>query len=124
MAHQIYTAGAATDWYGSCLSFPRSVPTTRQGNWPSSGVAPTLPPWGWGLPPPLPFEPRVARVRSEVSVPEFPCPKKKPITAFTKLGGPILARLVLVSNRVSVPSGDGARRAGGLESRVAPGIGT
>src|ERR1700694_4636040 len=35
--------------------------------------------------------------------------------AIAQLGGPILARIVVVSNRVSVPSRDGAKRAGGLE---------
>jgi trehalose 6-phosphate synthase len=33
-----------------------------------------------------------------------------------------LARLVVVSNRVSVPSGDGARRAGGLEVALRPAL--
>jgi Glycosyltransferase family 20 len=33
-----------------------------------------------------------------------------------------LARLVLVSNRVSIPSGDGAKRAGGLEVALRPAL--
>jgi trehalose 6-phosphate synthase len=33
-----------------------------------------------------------------------------------------LARLVVVSNRVSVPSGDGAKRAGGLEVALRPAL--
>jgi len=40
--------------------------------------------------------------------------------AIAKLGGPILARLVVVSNWVSVPNGDGAKRAGGLEVALRP----
>jgi trehalose-6-phosphate synthase len=36
--------------------------------------------------------------------------------------GVILARLVVVSNRVSVPSGDGAKRAGGLEVALRPAL--
>src|ERR1700721_3138367 len=39
-----------------------------------------------------------------------------------KLGGSVLARLVVVSNRVSVPSGDGAKRAGGLEVALRPAL--
>src|SRR5262249_6291083 len=42
--------------------------------------------------------------------------------AVSKLGGSILARLVVVSNRVSVPSGDGAKRAGGLEVALRPAL--
>src|SRR5271166_3396661 len=38
------------------------------------------------------------------------------------LGGRVLGRLVLVSNRVSVPSGDGAKRAGGLEVALRPAL--
>src|SRR5262245_22041964 len=38
------------------------------------------------------------------------------------LGGTILARLVVVSNRVSVPNSDGARRAGGLEVALRPAL--
>src|SRR5258707_12797988 len=34
----------------------------------------------------------------------------------------ILARLAVVSNRVSVPSGDGAKRAGGLEVALRPAL--
>ena len=37
-----------------------------------------------------------------------------------KLGGSLLARLVLVSNRTGLPQGDGTQRAGGLEVAVAP----
>src|SRR5215467_12574072 len=37
-----------------------------------------------------------------------------------EFGGPILARLAVISNRVSVPSGDGAKRAGGLEVALRP----
>ena len=33
-----------------------------------------------------------------------------------------MARLVVVSNRVSVPSGDGAKRAGGLEVALRPAL--
>jgi trehalose 6-phosphate synthase len=36
--------------------------------------------------------------------------------------GVILARLVVVSNRVSVPAGDGAKRAGGLEVALRPAL--
>jgi trehalose 6-phosphate synthase len=36
--------------------------------------------------------------------------------------GVILARLVVVSNRVSVPTGDGAKRAGGLEVALRPAL--
>src|SRR4029077_6088219 len=39
-----------------------------------------------------------------------------------EVGGSILARLVVVSNRVSVPSGDGAKRAGGLEVALRPAL--
>jgi hypothetical protein len=39
-----------------------------------------------------------------------------------QLGGPILARIVVVSNRVSVPSGDGAKRAGSLEVALRPAL--
>src|ERR1700733_8504278 len=39
-----------------------------------------------------------------------------------QLGGPILARIVVVSNRVSVPSGDGAQRPGGLEVALRPAL--
>src|ERR1700693_1577973 len=39
-----------------------------------------------------------------------------------ELGGQMLARLVVVSNRVSVPSGDGAKRAGGLEVALRPAL--
>jgi trehalose 6-phosphate synthase len=39
-----------------------------------------------------------------------------------ELGGSILARLVVVSNRVSVPSGDSAERAGGLEVALRPAL--
>src|SRR5215468_11634516 len=42
--------------------------------------------------------------------------------ADAELGGSILARLVVVSNRVSVPSGDGAKRAGGLEVALRPAL--
>jgi trehalose 6-phosphate synthase len=42
--------------------------------------------------------------------------------AIAQLGGPILARLVLVSNRVSIPTGDGAKRAGGLEVALRPAL--
>src|SRR5437763_15032458 len=35
-----------------------------------------------------------------------------------KLGGPILARLIVVSNRVAIPSGDGTNQAGGLAVAV------
>jgi trehalose-6-phosphate synthase len=42
--------------------------------------------------------------------------------ATVALGGPILARIVVVSNRVSVPSGDGAKRAGGLEVALRPAL--
>jgi trehalose 6-phosphate synthase len=38
------------------------------------------------------------------------------------LGGTILARLVVVSNRVSVPNRDGAKRAGGLEVALRPAL--
>ena len=38
--------------------------------------------------------------------------------AVTQLGGPVLARLVIVSNRVSLPDDDGKARAGGLEVAV------
>ena len=38
--------------------------------------------------------------------------------AVAKLGGPILARLVVVSNRVAVPNTDGSGRAGGLAVAV------
>ena len=33
-----------------------------------------------------------------------------------------MARLVVVSNRVSVPNGDGAKRAGGLEVALRPAL--
>ena len=33
-----------------------------------------------------------------------------------------MARLVVISNRVSVPSGDGAKRAGGLEVALRPAL--
>ena len=36
-----------------------------------------------------------------------------------QLGGPVLARIVVVSNRVAVPSKDGGARAGGLDGRAA-----
>src|SRR5205085_6290672 len=36
----------------------------------------------------------------------------------TKLGGSILARLIVVSNRVAVPSHDGSNQAGGLAVAV------
>jgi hypothetical protein len=39
-----------------------------------------------------------------------------------QLGGQILARLVVVSNRVSVPSGNNAKRAGGLEVALRPAL--
>ena len=39
-----------------------------------------------------------------------------------ELEGSKLARLVVVSNRVSVPSGDGAKRAGGLEVALRPAL--
>jgi trehalose 6-phosphate synthase len=42
------------------------------------------------------------------------------IAAVTKLGTTILARLILVSNRVSIPRTGGAQRAGGLEVALAP----
>src|SRR5271170_7143885 len=42
--------------------------------------------------------------------------------AVAQLGGPILARIVVVSNRVSVPSGDSAKRAGGLEVALRPAL--
>src|SRR6202162_3004164 len=42
--------------------------------------------------------------------------------AIAQLGGPILARIVVVSNRVSVPSRDGAKRAGGLEVALRPAL--
>src|SRR3954452_21965488 len=35
-----------------------------------------------------------------------------------KLGGSILARLIIVSNRVAIPSGDGTNQAGGLAVAV------
>src|SRR3984893_4746609 len=37
-------------------------------------------------------------------------------------GGSIWARLVVVSNRVSIPTGDGAKRAGGLEVALRPAL--
>ncbi len=43
-------------------------------------------------------------------------PERDPAVA--KLGGPVLARLVVVSNRVAVPDGKGGGRAGGLEVAV------
>src|SRR6185369_10854503 len=39
-----------------------------------------------------------------------------------ELGESVLPRLVVVSNRVSVPSGDGAKRAGGLEVALRPAL--
>src|SRR3977135_2478191 len=42
--------------------------------------------------------------------------------AVAQLGGSILARLVVVSNRVSIPNGDGAKRAGGLEVALRPAL--
>src|SRR5271156_5778623 len=42
--------------------------------------------------------------------------------AIAQLGGPILARIIVVSNRVSVPSGDSAKRAGGLEVALRPAL--
>ncbi len=42
--------------------------------------------------------------------------------ALANLGGSILARLVVVSNRVSVPSADGAKHAGGLEVALRPAL--
>src|SRR5271170_3890662 len=42
--------------------------------------------------------------------------------AVAQLGGLILARLVVVSNRVSVPNGDSAKRAGGLEVALRPAL--
>ena len=42
--------------------------------------------------------------------------------AVAELGGSVLARLVVVSNRVSVPSGDGSKRAGGLEVALRPAL--
>ena len=38
--------------------------------------------------------------------------------AVAKLGGPILARLIVVSNRVAVPSGTNGNQAGGLAVAV------
>src|SRR5204862_8217275 len=43
-------------------------------------------------------------------------PERAP--AVEELGGPVLARLVVVSNRVSVPDGKSGGRAGGLEVAV------
>ena len=43
-------------------------------------------------------------------------PERDPAVA--KLGGPVLARLVVVSNRVAVPDGKSGGRAGGLEVAV------
>jgi hypothetical protein len=43
-------------------------------------------------------------------------PERDP--AVEKLGGPVLARLVVVSNRVAIPDGKGGGRAGGLEVAV------
>src|SRR5271156_1601241 len=43
-------------------------------------------------------------------------------SVIAQLGGPILARLVVVSNRVSIPGGDGAKRAGGLEVALRPAL--
>ena len=40
--------------------------------------------------------------------------------AVAKLGGPVLARLILVSNRVSLPGPGASQRAGGLEVALAP----
>src|SRR5215475_3994568 len=40
--------------------------------------------------------------------------------AFAKLGGSILARVIIVSNRVAIPRGTGAQRAGGLEVALEP----
>jgi trehalose 6-phosphate synthase len=37
------------------------------------------------------------------------------VAVVPQLGGSVLARIVVVSNRVAVPSGDGGARAGGLE---------
>src|SRR6202040_3569922 len=42
--------------------------------------------------------------------------------AIAQQGGPILARIVVVSNRVSVPGGDSAKRAGGLEVALRPAL--
>jgi trehalose-6-phosphate synthase len=42
--------------------------------------------------------------------------------AVAQLGGSVLARIVVVSNRVSVPSGDSAKRAGGLEVALRPAL--
>ena len=42
--------------------------------------------------------------------------------AVAQLGGSVLARLVVVSNRVAVPTGDGAKRAGGLEVALRPAL--
>src|SRR3984957_6955667 len=42
--------------------------------------------------------------------------------AVAQLGGSILARLVVVSNRVSIPNGDSAKRAGGLEVALRPAL--
>src|SRR5450631_3306227 len=42
--------------------------------------------------------------------------------AVAQLGGLIVARLVVVSNRVSVPNGDSAKRAGGLEVALRPAL--
>jgi trehalose 6-phosphate synthase len=42
--------------------------------------------------------------------------------AIAQLGKTILARIVVVSNRVSVPGGDSAKRAGGLEVALRPAL--
>jgi len=46
----------------------------------------------------------------------------KPDDFVVELGGSVLARLVVVSNRVSVPSAMGAKRAGGLEVALRPAL--